>query len=421
MAACTRKAFRMFSPYSLFIGLRYTGSARRSQLVSFISRVSMLGMALGVAILIVVLSVMNGFDRELRNRILALVPELTVTAFRSDADWSLMRQTLDLPGVRASAEFSQSNAMLMKGREVLPVLAYGIDPQRESGVSILPQFLQPGTLESLATAGPVILVGKPLAEKLSVQRGDSLSVMVSLAAGAAANKLSIRRFTVLDIFDTGTEIDQAMVIMDARQLQAIATADNLTNGVRLRLDEVFAAPIIAGRLNQQLPPGFYASDWTRSHGNLYSAIQLSKRLVGLMLLTIIAVAAFNVISALIMVVNDKRSDIAILRTQGASRAGIMLIFIVQGSLIGAIGTFSGVVLGIVLSLSITDLVAWLEQLLQLRFLNSDVYPVNFLPADLRLGDVLLVASTALVMSVLATVYPAWSASRVQPAEALRYE
>ena len=245
--------------------------------------------------------------------------------------------------------------------------------------------------------------------------------MLSVEGRDAATTLSVKRLQVLALFDTGTEIDRNVVLVHRDTALKIVPETQLQQGLRLRLADILSAPFIARELNQRLPAGFTATDWTRTHGNLYAAIQLSKRLVGLMLLTIVAVAAFNVISALIMVVNDKRADIAILRTQGASRGGIMLVFMIQGTLIGAIGTLLGVLLGTGLSLVVTDLVAGLEQVMNFRFLQSDVYPVNYLPAELRWADVLMVSGTALAMSVLATLYPAWRAARVAPADALRYE
>lgn len=412
----------MFKPYALFIGLRYASAKRRSQLVSFISMVSMMGMTLGVALLILVLSVMNGFDREMRTRILGLVPHITVSSYRPDQDWQQVETVIAAhPEIAGIAPYSQLNAMLLRGAEVEGIQVVGIDPSRESKVSIIEQYLSGTTLAVLAEADNQIILGSALAQRLGLALGDVVNLMVPMETRQGRINPQFARFSVAGTFHTGTEVDQGLAFIGIEQSLALMPEDRAVVGLRLSLTDTFAAPEVAWQLSQTLPLGFNTRDWTRTHGNLYSAIQLSKQLVGLMLTTIIAVAAFNVVSALIMIVTDKRGDIAILRTAGASSAGIMAIFIVQGTAIALVGTAVGSLIGVGLSLAVTDLVALTESLFGIQFLQSDVYPVDYLPSDLRWQDVLLVCATAFGMSLLATLYPSWKAARVQPADALRYE
>ncbi len=412
----------MFKPYPLFIGLRYAGARQRSQLVSFISRIAMLGMTVGVALLIVVLSVMNGFDREMRTRILGLVPHITIQAHGESQDWGAVERVVDAHAeVEAAAPFTQLNAMLLRGTDVEGVQVFGIDPAREGKVSIIQQYVSAEQLNTLAGDSDGVILGAALAERLQVKAGTSLNLMVPTETAQGRISPRFARLTVTGLFDTGTELDQSVAFIGIEQSLALMPPDRRSRGLRVSVGDTFQAPRIAWELSQNLPYGYHTRDWTQTHGNLYSAIQLSKQLVGLMLTTIIAVAAFNVVSALVMIVNDKRGDIAILRTAGASSAGIMAVFMVQGTAIALIGTAAGSLIGIGLSLAVTDLVALTESLFGIQFLQSDVYPVDYLPSDLRWQDVLLICGTAFAISLLATLYPAWKAARVQPAEALRYE
>lgn len=390
----------------------------------------MCGMAVGVALLIVVLSVMNGFDREMRTRILGLVPQINVLSYGQGAehaqDWLEVEAQVRLhPDVVAVAPFVQLNAMLLKGTAVEGVLIYGIDPQREQEVSVIGDYVNRSALDTLSDKqekmSRSILLGAALAERLSVSVGDNINLMVSQENKSGRISPKFLQFTVASLVHTGTELDQSVALISINRALSLMPVDQRRKGLRVTLKDTFDAPRVAWELSQNIPYGYIARDWTRTHGNLYSAIQLSKQLVGLMLLTIIAVAAFNVVSALVMIVTDKRGDIAILRTAGASPLGVMAIFIVQGTLIALIGTTIGALLGVGLSLTITDIVAALEGLLGIQFLNSDVYPVDYLPADLRFSDVIIVCATAFAMSILATLYPAWRASRIQPADALRHE
>ena len=412
----------MYKPYSLFIGLRYAGAKRRSQLVSFISLIAMLGMTVGVALLLVVLSVMNGFDLEMRNRILGLVPHITIQSYGEEADWKGVESIIMKHNeVAAVAPFSQIGGMLLRGTDVESVMIYGIDSEREQSVSIIDDFIDSKQLSSLNGQSSQIIMGEALSKRLGLDIGDNVTVMIPAENTKGQLTPKFKRFTLAAAFKTGTEIDQSIALI------AIDTADELiggnqsARGLRVLLNDTFTAPRVAWELEQNLPLGYVSRDWTRSHGNLYSAIQLSKQLVGLMLLTIIAVAAFNVVSALVMIVTDKQADIAILRTLGASPKGIMATFMIQGTVVGVVGTLFGVIIGVLLSVSVTGIVSWLEGVFNHQFLQSDVYPIDYLPSDLRVSDIMIVAGTALLMSLLATIYPAWRASRVQPADALRYE
>jgi lipoprotein-releasing system permease protein len=421
----------MFKPFPLFIGIRYAGAKRQSQLVSFISLMSVMGMALGVALLILVLSVMNGFDREMRTRILGLVPHITITPYAYEGDVSTVdvnRSNKEIreyveshSGVQAVAPFTQLNAMLLHGTDVEGVMVYGIDPVQESDVSIIGNYIDAHALEQLKNDSKDIIMGSALAAQLGIEISDSVNLMVTNELPNGGVKPVFARFTLTAIFTTGTKIDHSAALIAINSSLKLMPADKQIQNLRVTVNDTFQAPQISWDLNQNTPYGFRSTDWTRTYGNIYSAIQLSKQLVGLMLLTIIAVAAFNVVSALVMVVNDKRGDIAILRTAGASASDIMGIFIVQGTLIALLGTLSGALIGVVLSLGVTDIVAFVENIFDFRFLNSDVYPVDYLPSDLRIMDLVLVCSVAFVMSILATIYPAWRASRVQPAAALRDE
>lgn len=409
---------------SAFIGLRYVAVRSSNQLVSFISLVSMVGMMLGVALLIVVLSVMNGFEREMQQRILGLVPHITINAYGQGRDWTGIEEAVQAhPEVVSTAPFIKLNAMMMRANEVDGVIVFGIQPDRETQVSIVEQYLPETALVGLATEKNSIIIGAGLAKKLGLEEGASLNLMVSRNGGGKSFSPRFQRFKVSAIFHSGTEIDQTLTLVHYQQAQKLlgGALSSRSRGLRLRLKDSLKAPRVAWELEQQLPYGFISTDWTRTHGNLYNAIQLSRKLVGLMLLTIIAVAAFNVVSALVMVVNDKRSDIAILRTLGASSRTILSVFLIHGTAIGLVGALLGAVLGVSLSWWATDIVAWVEASFGIQFLNSDVYPVDYVPADLRWSDVLLVCGTGFVMSLLATLYPSWRAAKVQPAQALRYD
>lgn len=409
----------MFKRYVFLVGTRYGISHRHSQLVSFISRLSTMGLVIGVALLILVMSIMNGFDRELRENILGVMPQASVLHRKSipDAD-SLIAQVKTHPRVVGATPFVQLQGLLSQNKLVAPVQIFGIDPAVEHTTSKLPEFLPEGALEALSTTAGAIVLGRGVAEKLGAEKGQSLSLIIPADGGAAPR---VKVVHVIAILNTYTDIDNGLALMELKQSAEIAGFPGEVSGVRLKVDDLFAAPQVIRDIMNHLPPDYYGSSWMRTHGGVYQSIQMSKNMVGMLLFLIIAIAAFNLVSTLIMVVVDKQGDIAILRTMGASTLEIMGIFMVQGGLIGVIGTSIGLVIGITLSHFVTSIVQWIEKLFDIQFLHSDVYPTTYLPAEIVVGDVVKVAVTALLISFFVTLYPAWRASRIQPADALRYE
>lgn len=414
----------MFRPLSVFIGMRYTRAKRRNHFISFISLTSMVGLALGVLVMILVLSVMNGFDRELRTRILGMVPHATISANQPISDWrALAAQVAQHPEVEAVAPFSQLQGMLTHGGGVQPVLVNAVLPEAEKNVSIIAQHMVRGSLDDLKDGEFGIIVGEITARRFGVNVGDKLTFILPEASVTPAGVFPrLKRFTVAGVFKVGAELDSSLALIHVGDAARLSHwPDNQVEGVRLKLKDLFKAPEVAWRIAGQLGDDYIARDWTRTHGSLFQAIQMEKTMIGLLLLLIVAVAAFNIISTLVMVVTDKKADIAILRTLGMTPRQIMLVFMVQGSVIGVVGTLIGGVLGVISALNVTEWVAWLEKLVGHKFLSSDVYFINYLPSQLRLEDVVLICTAALSMSFLATLYPAWRAARTQPAEALRYE
>lgn len=404
-----------------FIGLRYVLSRQRSRSVTFISRIAMIGIVLGVALLILVLSVMNGFDRELRERILSIMPQVTLYHTSGVAEWSPLRQQLlDREDVVAVAPFVELQGMVNRGKNTEPLLIYGVDAELEPTVSIIHQFLDDQTLQALNANSAAIVLGNSLAKKLDVTVGDKFNLIIPRAEGQSKIP-AVRRVQLIDVLHTKTEVDGALALMGMDAAASLSITPEAVSGLHIKAGDLFLSPQIARELQSQLPYGFYVSDWTRTHGNIYYAIQMSKNLVSLLLLLIVAIAAFNVVSTLVMVVVDKQKDIAILKTLGLGTRQTLSIFVIQGGLIGFIGTVIGIIAGIVLSLSIQSLVSRLESLLGISFLSSDIYPVSYLPSALYWQDVALIAGVSFLMSLLATIYPAWRAGRVKPAETLRYE
>ncbi len=413
---------------ALFIGSRYASLRSRNLLVGFISFLSVLGLALGVAVLITVLSVMNGFDRELQQRILALVPHVTVTSardqyFYSEEEWApnleLIRAT---EGVRAVAPWTQLQAMLLANGNTKGILLNGVVPEEEAKVSIINDFMTAGSLDALQGGEFGIIIGTGLAELLGVGVGDRVMLVSTFVDIRPIGEFSRKRFfTVRGIFDVGSQLDSNLALVHLADAQLLYRQYDRIHGYRIQVDNIFDAFAVTEKLRNTLPAGFAYTDWTFNYGNIYENIRVSKTLVGLLLTLLVGVAAFNVVVSLIMVVREKQGDIAILRTMGTTLATIRRIFLVQGFIIGMIGTLLGVALGIGFSLVVSDLVAGLESLLGMRFLSSDIYPVNYLPTEIQGLDVVLVAALALLLSLLATLYPAARAAKVRPAEILRYE
>lgn len=414
----------MFKPFSIFVGLRYTAAKRSNHFISFISLASMLGLMLGVAALIVVLSVMNGFDRELRQRILGMVPHASITDYAKPiADWQpLLAQLEQDSKVVAAAPFISAQAMLTNRGAVQGALINGIDPDYERRVSILGNHIVDGDLDALTNQKFGIVLGDLLARFLGVSVGDKVTLVLPEASVSVAGVIPrLKRFTVVGLFSVGAELDASMAYIHIRDAARIKRMGEGIEGIRLQFEDLFDAPMAARALAAQLPGYYRTNDWTRTHGNLFSAIQLEKRMVGLLLFLIVLVAAFNIVSTLVMVVTDKTADIAILRTMGATPGMIMRIFMVQGSVIGIVGTLLGTGLGVLLALTISDLVSWVENTFGIQFLNAEVYFISYFPSELRSADIVTIVSAALAISFVSTIYPAWRASRTQPAEALRYE
>jgi len=415
--------------YELFVGLRFTRARKRNSgrnhFISFISLVSMLGIALGVAALIVVLSVMNGFQKEVRARILGVASHVQLTgADNRLADWqAVAREAAVHPQVVAAAPFVNAQGMLLFGTAVRGAVVRGIVPQLEEKVADIGRNMVAGKLEALAPGEFGIVLGAELARALSAVPGDKVTLIAPQGLVTPAGILPrLKQFTVVGLFEVGMfEYDSGLALIHVQDAQRLyGMADNVS-GVRLKLQDLFQSRAVTRDLMGRMRGDIYISDWTRSHANFFRAVQIEKTMMFIILLLIVAVAAFNIVSTLVMAVTDKQPDIAILRTLGASPGGIMQIFIVQGALIGVIGMLLGVAGGIALAVNIDVVVPFLERLLSIRFLSREVYYITELPSDLQRGDVVVIALVSLALSLLATIYPSWRASRVNPAEALRYE
>ena len=405
----------MFKPLPLFIGLRYFSSGGGgNRLVSFISLLAISGMVLGVGLLIIVLSVMNGFDRELRERILSVVPHVQIIHQQGVADWRADRLLIaEQPSVTEVTPYSEVNGLVHFRQTSRPIQLLGLD------ASAVPAGLNKVLAEAAVSVpqGNQLLLSEVLAQSLNIQLGQRLTVIVPAAQGPTV----AQAFTVAGVFATHTEIDQLLAIGSLPQVAELAGIPGLVKGFRVQVDDQFNARQLGYRILEELPFGYGFRDWFQTHGNLYQAIQLSRNMVGLLIFMIIAIAAFNVISMLMMSVMDKRKDIAILQTLGLTRADILRLFLTQGAMIGLFGIAIGVLLGILGCLWVADFVLWLESLLGVTFLNTEVYPIDYIPVDMRGSDVLMVALAAVVLNLLATLYPALRASRMVPADELRYE
>ncbi len=386
----------------------------------------MIGLALGVVVMIVVLSVMNGFDHEMRTRVLGMVPHATIESGEPINDWqALAARVKQNKQVEAVAPFTQMQGLLTNNGNVQKILLNAIDPAQERKVSIIDGFMKQGSLDDLVAGGFGVVIGDKAATKLGVGMGDKVTfVSPEVTVTPAGMFPRMKRFTVVGIFHVGAgELDGYLGVTNLQDLARLHRwKPDQVQGLRLKFTDLFKAPRTAYEIAQNLGEHqYYSRDWTRTHGNLYQAIGMEKSIIGLLLLLIVAVAAFNIISTLVMVVNDKRGDIAILRTLGATPGQIMAIFMVQGTVIGVVGTLIGAGVGILAALNVSSAISALEGLIGHKFLNADVYFIDYLPSQLMAQDVLLVCGAALVLSFLATLYPAWRAARTQPAEALRYE
>ncbi|WP_349927065.1 lipoprotein-releasing ABC transporter permease subunit [Acinetobacter sp. A1-4-2] len=411
----------MFKPISLYIGLRYTRARRSNHFISFIALVSMIGLTLGVAVLITVLSVMNGFDRELKNRVLGMIPQATVSSTQILTNWpELAKKVEQHEHVKGVAPFTQLQGMLTAQGQVAGIMVTGIEPEYEKKVSIIQNHMIAGSIDSLKKGEFGIVLGKQMTDSLGLGLNDNITLVLPEATPSPAGVVPrFKRFKIVGIFSIGAEVDSMMGYIALNDASTLLRLPDGAQGVRLKLDDIFLAPEVADDIVKDLPSNFYASNWTFTHGNLFSAIQMEKAMVSLLLFLIVLVAVFNIVSSLVMVVTDKKSDIAILRTLGASPATITRIFMVQGTIIGVIGTVSGAILGIIFASSISGFIGWLNTAFGLNLF--DAYFINYLPSYLRWQDVVVIVSLSLILSFLATIYPALRAAKTQPAEALRYE
>ena len=415
----------MRNPYELYAGLRYTRAKRRNHFISFISLASMLGIAIGVTALITVLSVMNGFEKELRTRILGMASHATISALRGGlSDWpSVAARAAVHPEIAALAPYIEGEGMLKAGSDLTGTLLRGILPEEEGKVSEISNKMKVGSLSDLVAGEYRIVLGRELAQTLGVEVGDKVDLMIPQASVTPAGVLPrFRRFTVAGVFQVGMyEFDRGLVLIHMADAQALYRMGDDVTGVRLKLHDLFNAPRVSRELAGELEGIYYVNDWTRQHANFFRAVRTEKMVMFIILSLIVGVAAFNIVSTLVMVVQDKQADIAILRTLGATPRSIMAIFMVQGSIIGIVGTALGVAGGVALALNVPVLVPLLEQLTNQQFLSPDVYYISDLPSDLKMGDVVRIGALSLTLGLLSTLYPAYRASRTQPAEALRYE
>jgi lipoprotein-releasing system permease protein len=415
----------MFKPLELFIGLRYTRAKRRNHFVSFISLTSMIGIALGVTALITVISVMNGFERQLRERILGMVAHATVQGVGDNpSEW---QQVVNLaekqPHVLGAAPYVEGEVMLTNAGRVGGALVRGIVPEYEREVSDVVDDLVAGELTDLQPGEFGIILGKELAALLQVQVGDMVTMVTPEARVSVAGILPrVKRFTVTGIFEVGMyEYDRTLAFTHMEDAARVFRTEGGISGIRLKFDDVMAAPFLARDVAMELPGYYRVRDWTLQHFNFFKAVRTEKTVMFVILTLIVAVAAFNIVSTLVMVVTDKQADIAILRTLGISPGSIMGIFMVQGAIIGVIGTLLGLIGGVSLALNVETIVPAIEGLFGVQFLPADVYYISDLPSELRWDDVGKITIVALLLSLVATLYPAWRASRTAPAEALRYE
>ncbi len=413
--------------YELFVGLRYTRAPERGKngFISFISLVSMLGIALGVAALIVVLSVMNGFQKELRTRILSVASHVQLSNLDGElSGWQKVAESASRhPQVRAAAPFVAAQGMLSFDQTVRGTMVRGVLPESEEKVADFNRYMKTGSLADLKPGEFGIILGADLARSLQVMAGDRVTLIAPQGLVTPAAILPrLKQFRVVGVFEAGMhEYDSGLALVHIQDAQLLYRMGEKVSGVRLKTSDLFQAPLIARQLANTLPGDYLVSDWTRSHANFFRAVQIEKKMMFIILLLIVAVAAFNIVSTLVMAVTDKQADIAILRTLGASPGSIMKIFIVQGALIGVIGMGAGVLFGVLLAVNIDVVVPAIERLFGIQFLAKDVYYISELPSDMQWSDVITISSVSFVLTLLATLYPSWRASRTNPAEALRYE
>lgn len=414
----------MFKPLALYIGMRYTRARKKNHFVSFISLSSMLGIAIGVMVLITVLSVMNGFDEEMQKKFFGMAPEITVTGTNDKlSDWHSVAQILQMtPGVKGLAPYASVQGLLTHEGQVLPVALTGIDAQYEKQVTHLQNKLLAGSLNDLNNFG--IILGKNLAENLGVNLEDKVTIMIPEATVTPAGMIPrFKRFTVKGIFSAGNgfNFDSKLAFTNLADAQKLMQLGDEVSGIKLKVQDIYNAPQLAQELSTKLGPNYMFGNWTEQFGAFFHAVKLEKTMMFLILLLIIAVAAFNLVSSLVMVVNDKQAEIAILRTIGSTPHTILFIFIVQGMIVGIIGTLLGLIGGLILASNATAIVNFLQSLFGVKLFSSNIYFIDELPSKIMIQDLWQICVAALVLSFLATLYPSYRASRTVIAEALHYE
>jgi lipoprotein-releasing system permease protein len=415
----------MFKPLIFYIGLRYTRAKRRTQFISFITLTSVMGIALGVTALITVLSVMNGFEAELRQRILGMTAHATLTGkYGQLENWPEAENRIkNTPHVQGSAPFITGQVMINADRRVSGSMLNGVMPEYEPKVSEVGDHMEEGKLTDLVPGEYGIILGSELAKYLGTFMGEKITIISPQVNSTPAGVVPrMRRFTVVGIFKVGmNEYDRNMALIHIDDAAKLFRLENAVSGLRIKLDDVFNAPKVTQSLGSELSDEYLVSDWTTAHENFFKAVRTEKMVMFIILMLIVMVAAFNIVSTLVMVVTDKRGDIAILKTQGLTSGSIMGIFIVLGTIIGVIGTVLGTLGGVLLALNASTIVSSLEKFFKVHFMPGDVYLISELPSKLIWSDVYMIAAMAFVLSLLATIYPAWQASKINPAEVLRYE
>jgi lipoprotein-releasing system permease protein len=427
----------MFHPLPIYVGLRYVRARSTRFFVSFITWASLIGVCVGVAALIVILSVMNGFESELRDRLLSLSSPVRITALptyrplpataeaggAAQPDWPRIAQLArTTPGVSGAAPYAEVQALAVHGAEMVPVILRGIDPAAPDTIAELGHAVAQGRLADLTPRSGRAIVGEVIAERLGLSPGDSLTLLVPTLAADATPAPKLRELRVAGVFEVGLQDhDATLIFADLTDVRGLGPEGTVSEGLRVRVRDVLAAPLVAKALRAQLPRTLEVSDWTRDNANYFRAIRIEKTMMSLILLLIVAVAAFNIVAMLVMVVTDKRTDIAIMRTFGAAPRRVMGIFITQGLVIGWLGVALGAALGLLLALHVDSIVPFLERTFRFQIMDSDVYYITAIPSEVHWSNVVIIALAALLLTALATIYPAIRAARTAPAEALRYE